>query len=80
MADHIVVFDGPERLIGQIVRARVEDATAFTLFARVETAELASGEHNAREAMPGLAEEACATPVQGGGANENSGRFSLPLT
>ena len=80
MADHIVVFDGPERLIGQIVRARVEDATAFTLFARVETAELASGEHNAREDMPGLAEEACSTPIQGGGANENSGRFSLPLT
>jgi len=35
MADHIVVFDAPERLIGAVVRARVTDATSFTLFAEV---------------------------------------------
>ncbi len=35
--DRIVVFDGPERLIGRIVRVEVEDASAVTLFGRVET-------------------------------------------
>jgi tRNA-2-methylthio-N6-dimethylallyladenosine synthase len=37
LTDHIVVFDGPERLTGQMVRVAVEEATAFTLFGRVET-------------------------------------------
>ena len=32
MTDHIVVFDGPDRLIGQTVRVHIDDATAFTLF------------------------------------------------
>ena len=40
MTDHIVVFDGPERLVGQTVRAYIDDATAFTLFGTVETTEL----------------------------------------
>jgi tRNA-2-methylthio-N6-dimethylallyladenosine synthase len=35
MADHIVVFDAPERLTGSVVKARVVDATSFTLFAEV---------------------------------------------
>ena len=37
--DRIVVFDGPERLIGRMVRVVVEDASAVTLFGRVETTE-----------------------------------------
>ncbi len=37
--DRIAVFDGPERLIGRMVRVVVEDASAVTLFGRVETAE-----------------------------------------
>jgi tRNA-2-methylthio-N6-dimethylallyladenosine synthase len=37
--DHIVVFDGNERLIGQTVDVVVEEATAFTLFGRVVTCE-----------------------------------------
>lgn len=37
--DRIVVFDGPERLIGRMVRVVVEDASAVTLFGKVETAE-----------------------------------------
>jgi tRNA-2-methylthio-N6-dimethylallyladenosine synthase len=37
--DHIVVFDGNERLIGQTVRVAVEEATAFTLFGKVITGE-----------------------------------------
>jgi tRNA-2-methylthio-N6-dimethylallyladenosine synthase len=39
MTDHIVVFDGNERLTGQTVRVRVEEASAFTLYGTVETAE-----------------------------------------
>jgi tRNA-2-methylthio-N6-dimethylallyladenosine synthase len=39
MTDHIVVFDGNERLIGQTVDVMVEDASAFTLFGSVVTAE-----------------------------------------
>ena len=70
MGDHIVVFDGPERLIGQIVRAQVEDATAFTLFARVETAELASiGHTGATRPVPPIRPAVVDSP----------GRMSLPL-
>lgn len=41
MADHIVVFDAPDRLVGAVVRARVTDATSFTLFAEVTEVESA---------------------------------------
>jgi tRNA-2-methylthio-N6-dimethylallyladenosine synthase len=37
--DHIVVFEGNERLIGQTVQVSVEEASAFTLFGRVVTGE-----------------------------------------
>jgi tRNA-2-methylthio-N6-dimethylallyladenosine synthase len=37
MSDHIVVFDGNERLTGQLVQVDIEEATAFTLFGRVVT-------------------------------------------
>jgi tRNA-2-methylthio-N6-dimethylallyladenosine synthase len=37
MTDHIVVFDAPSRLIGQIVPLAIEDASSFTLFGRVLT-------------------------------------------
>ena len=37
--DRIAVFDGPERLVGRMVRVAVEDASAVTLFGRVETSE-----------------------------------------
>ena len=39
MTDHIVVFDGNERLVGRTVAVRVEDATAFTLSGTVVTGE-----------------------------------------
>ena len=39
MTDHIVVFTGSERLIGQIVSVQIEDASAFTLYGRIETTE-----------------------------------------
>jgi tRNA-2-methylthio-N6-dimethylallyladenosine synthase len=67
-SDHIVVFDGNERLTGQTVQVRVEEATAFTLFGTVVTGEfvgandgrardgrLTPGEHSAgpkRRALP----------------------------
>jgi tRNA-2-methylthio-N6-dimethylallyladenosine synthase len=37
--DHIVVFEGNERLIGQTVHLHVEEATSFTLFGTVITGE-----------------------------------------
>jgi tRNA-2-methylthio-N6-dimethylallyladenosine synthase len=37
MTDHIVVFDAPDRLIGQTVAVEIEDATAYTLFGTVRT-------------------------------------------
>ncbi len=37
--DRIVVFEGPERLVGEVVRVSVEDASAVALFGRVETSE-----------------------------------------
>ena len=39
MTDHIVVFEGNERLIGRTVPVRIEEATSFTLFGAVLTAE-----------------------------------------
>ena len=39
--DQIVVFDGNERLVGQIVPVEVEDASAVTLFGRVVTTDSA---------------------------------------
>jgi tRNA-2-methylthio-N6-dimethylallyladenosine synthase len=37
--DRIVVFEGPERLLGRVVRVVVEDVSAVALFGRVETSE-----------------------------------------
>jgi tRNA-2-methylthio-N6-dimethylallyladenosine synthase len=39
MTDHIVVFEGNQRLIGQTVPVAIEEATAFTLFGTVVTGE-----------------------------------------
>ena len=39
MTDHIAVFDGPDRLIGQTVTVDVTDASAFTLYGTVRTNE-----------------------------------------
>lgn len=38
MTDHIVVFDGPSRLVGQTVRVRVDDASSFTLYGTADAA------------------------------------------
>jgi tRNA-2-methylthio-N6-dimethylallyladenosine synthase len=54
MTDHIVVFDGPDRLIGQTVTVDIEDASSFTLYGRVRTAtyDAASGGERTTIARP----------------------------
>lgn len=52
MTDHIVVFDGNERLTGQTVAVEIEEATSFTLFGRVVTQEKTGAEHSAKEECP----------------------------
>jgi tRNA-2-methylthio-N6-dimethylallyladenosine synthase len=42
MTDHIVVFDGADRLIGQTIPVQIHEATAYTLFGEVETSEQVS--------------------------------------
>ena len=39
MTDHIVVFDGTDRLTGRTVKVHIDDASAFTLYGRVLTGE-----------------------------------------
>jgi tRNA-2-methylthio-N6-dimethylallyladenosine synthase len=70
MTDHIVVFDGNPRLIGQTVPVLVHEATAFTLYAGAETDEYAGAELN-EFALP---EASCEIPRV-----ESPGRLSLPL-
>ncbi|NBY02040.1 MAG: TRAM domain-containing protein, partial [Planctomycetes bacterium] len=50
MTDHITVFDGNERLIGNTVKVLIEDATAFTLFGRIITDEVSGASLVSREA------------------------------
>jgi tRNA-2-methylthio-N6-dimethylallyladenosine synthase len=64
MTDHIVVFEGNERLIGRTVAVRVEEATAFTLFGTVVTGE-----------QVGVADAASRERER----PEEAGRLSLPL-
>ena len=54
MTDHIVVFDGNPRLIGQTVTARIEEASSFTLYGRVETSELCGPAHHEERASDGI--------------------------
>lgn len=50
MADHIVVFDGTDRLVGHAVRVAVTDASPFTLYGDVLTDEVVGAEP--RECAP----------------------------
>jgi tRNA-2-methylthio-N6-dimethylallyladenosine synthase len=50
--DHIVVFDGNERLVGQTVQVKVVEATAFTLFGNVLTGERVGVENVASTPPP----------------------------
>jgi tRNA-2-methylthio-N6-dimethylallyladenosine synthase len=68
--DHIVVFEGNERLVGRTVEVRVEEATAFTLFGTVVTGEQVGVQEN-----DGKAEAARIIPE----AVTKSQRIGLPL-
>jgi tRNA-2-methylthio-N6-dimethylallyladenosine synthase len=67
--DHIVVFDGNERLIGQTVNVAIDEATSFTLFGTVVTTEQVGAEERWLEHLPST--EACTI--------EPINRVSLPL-
>jgi tRNA-2-methylthio-N6-dimethylallyladenosine synthase len=47
MTDHIVVFDGTDRLIGQTVRVAIDNSSPFTLYGKVLTEEMIGVEENA---------------------------------
>jgi tRNA-2-methylthio-N6-dimethylallyladenosine synthase len=50
--DHIVVFDGNERLTGRTVNVLIEEATSFTLFGTVVTSEQVGVEHECCDTLP----------------------------
>ena len=52
MTDHIVVFDAPDRLLGQIVEVEIEHATSFTLYGRVKTGSFEASGLQARDLRP----------------------------
>jgi tRNA-2-methylthio-N6-dimethylallyladenosine synthase len=70
MTDHIVVFEGNPRRIGQTVQVSIRESTAFTLFGDVLTGE-----------QIGAAVAGCDAGEEGGAvpAVESGRRFGLPL-
>jgi tRNA-2-methylthio-N6-dimethylallyladenosine synthase len=74
MTDHIVVFDGTDRLIGQTVRVAVEDASPFTLYGTALTEEVVGVDLASRERE----RPENATPVAHAPGSPRS-RFSLPV-
>src|SRR5205814_2020117 len=52
MTDHIVVFDGHDRLIGQSLNMKITEASPFTLYGVVETGEVPGDELRPREPKP----------------------------
>jgi tRNA-2-methylthio-N6-dimethylallyladenosine synthase len=69
MTDHIVVFEGNERLIGRTVSVMIEEATAFTLFGVVVTGEQIGVQREpTEEVVPAWAQ-----------LSPGSQRISLPL-
>ena len=63
MTDHIVVFDGNDRLIGQTVTVHVEEASAFTLFGVAETGEVGGNDLTPRMAGAKVADQRTSLPV-----------------
>jgi tRNA-2-methylthio-N6-dimethylallyladenosine synthase len=61
--DHIVVFEGNERLVGQTVRVAITEATAFTLFGTVVTGEQVGVAGREREAPPAPARGRVGLPL-----------------
>ncbi|MBX3398665.1 MAG: tRNA (N6-isopentenyl adenosine(37)-C2)-methylthiotransferase MiaB [Gemmataceae bacterium] len=52
MTDHIVVFDGHERMVGEIVPMRVANASPFTLYGEVLTGERVGVNQTEQEDVP----------------------------
>jgi tRNA-2-methylthio-N6-dimethylallyladenosine synthase len=52
MTDHIVVFDGHDRLIGQTLTVHVREASPFTLYGVADTGEVSGGELSPRSPAP----------------------------
>ena len=50
MTDHIVVFDGHDRLIGRTLKVHIREASAFTLYGAAETGEFATDDLTPRAA------------------------------
>jgi tRNA-2-methylthio-N6-dimethylallyladenosine synthase len=67
MTDHIVVFEGNERLVGHTVTVTVQEATAFTLFGIVDTR------------GPTPVDDAVTLRGEAEGGESPRGRLSLPL-
>ncbi len=72
MHDLITVFDGMPRLAGSLVRVRIEEATAFTLFGQIVTSESSGRLDESRLAQ---ARHASARPV----ASQKPGTIVLPM-
>jgi tRNA-2-methylthio-N6-dimethylallyladenosine synthase len=72
--DHIVVFEGNERLIGQTVQVAVEEATAFTLFGTVVT-----GEQIGAVQSPERRREAPVAYAPGSEESPTARRIGLPV-
>ena len=74
--DHIVVFDGTERLIGQTELVKVDDASPFTLYGEVVTNELVGA---SREQEPPLVPERSPTFLaRPDGDGPSNSRIPLP--
>ena len=52
MTDHIVVFDGHERLIGRTLNVHIREASAFTLYGVANTGEISGIDLAPRQAEP----------------------------
>ena len=55
MTDHICVFDGPPRLVGQTVTVDVTDASGFTLYGDVRVGEVTGVSREAGSSEPSAA-------------------------
>ena len=73
MTDHIVVFDGNPRLIGQTATIQVVEASSFTLYGRVQTTD------SIGPALPGEASVDAGRSMNDSQSALHIGRIGLPL-
>ncbi len=63
MTDHIVVFDGNERLIGRTISVQIKEATAFTLFGTAVTGEQVGVDGDAAVEPPAIGSRRIGLPM-----------------